>query len=775
MVKIPFPRLEIRGLTLLAIGAGAGAAIGGALVPVRMLIPALLFPLLLRKRIGWYGAGLVVCLLSGWLQHTHERAILNRIPVRAGVVTGEFRCLDRRTTAVGKLAAPDILRGEVDLGKGPFPAAMVQPRAMPRILYGEKVRFTGRLFPAVPAGLVWDGETVVGRERPLYGERPLLIADTAVKLPEALTLQQRAFRLRDLLLRRLLENVDDPTVCAMAGKMFFSASTGAPRQLSRAFAASGTIHIFSVSGLHVTVLAGLLLILLRPVPLVWRCRLVALAVPVYVACTGASPPAIRAGVMVCVWCVLRSMLFYAPGWNAMMLTWCAFAVWSPEMVGSLGTQYSFGITAALILAMEKLQQISRRDRELLSLMPSRAKLTDRARRAVALRNHLRVLFGLAVTAFAAGSGLSLLRQHLFIPGSIIANLLLPWFTPVLFGGMIFKLTLGTGIPGLDLPGAWVLTAGFRMLAAAVTAAADWFGPVAAAEPPVWYTALFYLMLFAALGLRRNRNLTWFCAGTAALMLIILPLRKEISPGTLLVISRGADTPALLACLPPGGATAEIVDVPDSATGALAGKILRREGTLRARVGFSAGTRNHNGGLQALARQLPCAVMITEYSRKPSRAFQRNLDGENIRCRTVPGRLPITAPDGNRVTWRTADGIRIRSENTDRGRRITIRFRDGRTVSSTLPWSSLPIRWRVPYQHDPAPRGVDQEDHGDPAADGGQQPHGPRQRAPFQQDISGPTGHAAPLGRQIVPREIFHASGPLQHGVAPLLPAGEAVQ
>lgn len=775
MVKTPFPRLEIRGLTLLAIGAGAGAAIGSALVPVWMLVPALLFPLLLRKRVRWYGAGLAVCLLSGWLQHAHERAVLNRIPARAGVAAGQFRCLDRRTTTVGQLAAPEILRGEVDLGKGPFPAALVQPRTMPRILYGEKFRFTGKLFPAVPAGMIWDGNTVVGKEHPLYGERPLLIADTAVKLPEPRSLQQRAFQLRDRLLRRLLRGVDDPTVCAMAGKMFFSASTGAPRELSRAFAASGTIHIFSVSGLHVTVLAGLLLGLLRPVPLVWRCRLVALAVPVYVLCTGASPPAIRAGVMVCVWCVLRSMLFFAPGWNAMMLTWCAFAVWSPEMVGSLGTQYSFGITAALILAMEKLHRISRRDWDLLSLMPSRAKLTDRTRRAIVRRNRLRTLFGLAVTAFAAGSALSLLRQHLFIPGSILANLLLPWFTPVLFGGMIFKLTLGTGIPGLDLPGAWILTAGFRMLAAAVTAAADLFGPVAAAEPPVWYTALFYLMLFAALGLRRNRKLTWFCAGTAALMLALLPLQKQISPGTILVISRGADTPALLACLPPGSATAEIVNAPDSAAGALAGKILRREGTLRAQVGFSAGNRTHNAGLPALARQLPCTAVISEYSRKPSRAFQRNLDGENIRRQTVPGRFRITTPDGNGVTWRTADGIRIRSENTDCGRRITVRFRNGRTVASTLPWSSLPIRWSIPYQNDPAPRGIDEEDRGDPAAESGQQPHGPRQRTPFQQKRSGPTGYVAPLGGEVVSREVVHASGPLQHGIAPFLPAGEAVQ
>lgn len=694
MDKIPFPKLHLRGLTALAIGSGIGAALGTRELPLWLLPCAVLFLLLLdprRKR--FYAVGLVVCLLSGaWWSCRHDRE-LAALPPHAMRMEGELLCADRRTTSVEALSPPGILHCEVEADGLNFPAAVILPADSARMLCGQRARFVGRYSPAVPAGLEFDGQNMIAILPPLYGDRPLLIVDELHLLPAERGFWSWCFALRDRLLRRMLNGVRDPAVGAMAAKMFFNAGTGAGRELRSAFAASGTIHIFAVSGLHVTVLALLLLWLLRPLPFVARYRLVALLIPVYVCCTGASLPAVRAGAMVCAWCILRSMLFFAPGWNAMAMTFCAFAMWAPETVSSLGAQYSFGITAALILMLERVREPFGRDRELLRMMPARAPETRRKRRFFRWKHRLITAVCIALTAFAAAAGLSLYRQHLLVPGSIAANLLLPLLTPLLFGGLIFKLTLGVLSGALDALGAELLSGGFHLLSGFVTAMSEWFGPVAAEEPPFWTVAVFYLLLFTALGSRR-RAVGLGCAAAAALLLILPPLFQSASPGTITVISRGANTPALVACLPPGGETALVVNVPDSAVGALIGRQLRAQGALRAEVGFTQGVRRCSAGLGTMARQLPCTAFVPMAERKPSAAFLRQLRHENIRCRENVPNFALKI-DGRSATWILDDGTVIRTVDGDAGRLVTVTLTDGRIERALMPWSSLPLRWRIP--------------------------------------------------------------------------------
>ena len=257
--------------------------------------------------------------------------------------------------------------------------------------------------------------------------------------------------------------------------------------------------------------------------------------------------------------------------------------------------------------------------------------------------------------------------------------------------MILKLTLAGTLPLLDRAAAALLEWGFRMLAAWTGAAAQWFGPVAAVTPPSWYVAVFYLLLFTALGVRRP-TVSRFAGMGAATMLAILPLIKAASPGQVTVINHGANTPALLAYLPPGGEVAEIVDVPDSAVGALAGRELRQQGALRARIGFSRGTRDSDRGAAALARQLPATAFLPDGQRL-SAAFRRNLQADNLKVWENLHTIRVRAPRPGAVEWRTADGTEIAATSGDNGRTVRIRTRSGRVISATLPWSSLPVRWR----------------------------------------------------------------------------------
>ena len=163
-------------------------------------------------------------------------------------------------------------------------------------------------------------------------------------------------KIRNIFLKRLLCKIRDQEIAQMSALLFFGASQGAYSEHKQNFAASGIIHLFSVSGLHVTLVAGIILLFLRPLPFALRYRVAALFTLLYVLCSGASLPAIRAGSMIILWCIMRSSLYTSAAWNALMFSWSIFALLIPESIGTLSAQYSFGITAALLLLSERTKE-----------------------------------------------------------------------------------------------------------------------------------------------------------------------------------------------------------------------------------------------------------------------------------------------------------------------------------------------------------------------------------------------------------------------------------
>ncbi|MCX6139875.1 MAG: ComEC/Rec2 family competence protein [Candidatus Kapabacteria bacterium] len=65
----------------------------------------------------------------------------------------------------------------------------------------------------------------------------------------------------------------------------------------KAYAASGTAHMFSVSGSHVAVILGIVIMIIGAAPSWWRVLLIAAITIFYVFICGAEPPAVRAGLM----------------------------------------------------------------------------------------------------------------------------------------------------------------------------------------------------------------------------------------------------------------------------------------------------------------------------------------------------------------------------------------------------------------------------------------------------------------------------------------------
>ncbi|MBP2111890.1 ComEC/Rec2 family competence protein [Paenibacillus silagei] len=119
----------------------------------------------------------------------------------------------------------------------------------------------------------------------------------------------------------------------------------------RQFSQLGLTHILAISGMHVAVYVGVILVLLR------RCRLTRetaltvtlLLVPIYVLLSGAGPSVIRAGIMSMIALLAARLGMLKDGLNILAASALMMLVWNPYLLLSVSFQLSFLVTAGLMV------------------------------------------------------------------------------------------------------------------------------------------------------------------------------------------------------------------------------------------------------------------------------------------------------------------------------------------------------------------------------------------------------------------------------------------
>lgn len=286
----------------------------------------------------------------------------------------------------------------------------------------------------------------------------------------------------EYILKRGLEQ--QPETASIYTAMLLGGKAALPEDQQEAFRHSGTFHVFSISGLHVGVIAAALYAVLNLLRLPRRLTagLSLLILWFYVQITGAGAPAIRAYTMIFFFLVAR--VFRLPGNALAALTASALLVLlvKPLQLFNPGFQMSYTVVTALMVMGIPLGEKWLLRWRPFALLP---------RSGWRWHHHRIAAGGRKVLAMTAGGGVAFLAStpagigyfHVFSPGSLLANLIiLPLASLTIVSGF---LSLLAGLAGLA-----PLSRVLNLTAALVIESMDWLLQHGTALPGAWYPAQF---------------------------------------------------------------------------------------------------------------------------------------------------------------------------------------------------------------------------------------------------------------------------------------------
>jgi competence protein ComEC len=299
-------------------------------------------------------------------------------------------------------------------------------------------------------------------------------------------------RLRDECEWLLIQHVDSARV-PVAVSLLLGDRSGLTQELEADFAASGTMHILAISGLHVAILAGLVHIFCRMLKLGSSATAVTLLVMVlgYTLLTDQRPPVMRAALLVVI--VLAGLRAGRQSGGYQLLALCAFLLLllHPLDLFDIGAQLSFLAVAAIIWSNRVWIQSD--DDPVLPLIDVRSRpWWQRALEWLqrGIRQGLIVTSAIWLTTIPLG----LLHFHQVSPIGLVVNIALAPVVLVMLAAGYVLLFAGLLIPPLAFLPAWV----FDTLLSFLLMIVDWSGSTPLGHfsqpaPPVWWIVGGYLL------------------------------------------------------------------------------------------------------------------------------------------------------------------------------------------------------------------------------------------------------------------------------------------
>ena len=272
---------------------------------------------------------------------------------------------------------------------------------------------------------------------------------------------------------------DDPDGGALLAATMLGRTALLPAEAKEAFATTGTLHLFAISGLHIAGMAAGLLWLTR------RARLPELPAGIailallwlYVQVTGASPSSVRAWIMAAFLWGGRVGERDTPALQSLALACAVTLMLSPEACADAGFQLSYAAVLGIIVAGGPAAELCARPTEEERLTPAAAQT---ARQRLRWRARKFLLGGLCVSLAATLAGAPLTLGHFGTAswGGVFVNLVLVPLSEIPL--MLGMASVACGVSdGLAMPASWL-----NGIAGAWLHAMTWIADQAAQVPGI---------------------------------------------------------------------------------------------------------------------------------------------------------------------------------------------------------------------------------------------------------------------------------------------------
>ena len=580
-----------------------------------------------RMPAGFALAGL---LLARWHGHPALLSDETRTARFAGTVTGDVRASDNGATFVLALDTGLVVRAHV---------------RNDTIVPGERLVLRGRLVPFDEARnpgepsrrAIAIGEGLAGE---LAGDR--IIARAA---PDSRDVRTFAARARAALSARLRAVLREPEATVVAGALWGERGT-LPHELRDDFQATGTVHVLVTAGLHLGVIAWLVLgaLQLARVPRMTASLSAIPCVIAYAWLSGAHLPSQRAAVMVSVALLARAYGARLVSWNSLAIAALVVAALWPAAVTTVSFALSFSCVSAIVLFAQPLAHAL-----------ERWDLPQRVREALALTISTQIgVWPLSAATFGVVAPYAVLANAVVVPATGVA--MVAGIAAIAFAHVP---VLGRSAATIA---AWDVDAILRVVGAvaALPGARVWVAP----PPALAIGAYDAVAVLAALVLRRNARLAIALIVIASAGVLATTLRLPDGRLTITMLDVGQGdglvvrTPRGHTILIDSGGRLERGPGADGRSPAeLVGErvvlaYLKREGIRRVELLMNSHPHgDHVGGFPVIVRALRVDAIADGGQRYGGRAFN-----DGMREATLQ-HVPVhVARCGDR--WSTDDGVTL---------------------------------------------------------------------------------------------------------------------
>lgn len=341
---------------------------------------------------------------------------------------------------------------------------------------------------------------------------------------------------------------------------------GAREQLdnnrNEAYLVTGTIHILSISGIHVGILAGVLFLILR---LGFLSRPVALATIigvtiVYALLTDLQPPVVRAAVLVVIACLALWTGRSAFGFNSLALAALIVLAMNPASLFLAGTQLSFLAVATMITFHSRFAPQRITDPLDRLIANTRPRLVRYGKRAAA---YVWRLWLVGAFIWLVSGPLVWRQSNLISPSSLVLNFLMALPVAVAMYGGLGTLAFGSWLPMVGRMWAHLCERSFAFSEFLIENGRTWPGSYFwLPAPPTWWIAIFYVGLGIAVALPPLRpTRRWLLALTLAWCAGALLL----SQSSLAAFTRRHDRPLVCHFVAVGHGLSVLIELPNGQT------------------------------------------------------------------------------------------------------------------------------------------------------------------------------------------------------------------